>query len=148
MIPIVYGFQAHARDYGSEFFANWNATRWWKISPGVTLLRMFVAPDPGSLDTTVALTPGYSPEQQYMVRSFINLPHRMEWDQTIGYVSRLTSGDIPSYMRLDTRFWAAAGEGRPTKTLWLGGSQNSYYNRDMASSRIFKVTTICRCSGV
>jgi iron complex outermembrane receptor protein len=110
VIPIVYGFQAHARDYGSEFFANWNAARWWKISPGVTLLRMFVAPDPGSLDTTVALTPGYSPEQQYMVRSFINLPHRMEWDQTIGYVSRLTSGDIPSYMRLDTRFGRRLGE--------------------------------------
>jgi iron complex outermembrane receptor protein len=110
VIPIAYSFQAHARDYGSEIFANWDVTRGWKISPGVTLLHMFLAPNPGSFDTSVALTPGYSPAQQYLVRSFVNLPHRIEWDQTIGYVSRLTSGDIPAYVRVDTRFGRRLGE--------------------------------------
>ena len=40
----------------------------------------------------------------------IDLPHQFEWDQTVGYVSALSTGDIPAHTRLDTRFGWRRGE--------------------------------------
>ncbi len=110
VFPSIFDYQAHARDYGAEFFANWNVTDHWRLSPGLTLLNMSVVRDPGSQDSTVEQTPGYSPRRQFQVRSMLDLTHSLEWDQTIGYVSALPAGNIPAYVRLDTRFGWRLGE--------------------------------------
>jgi iron complex outermembrane receptor protein len=44
------------------------------------------------------------------VRSFINLGRSFEWDQTLGYTGPLAAGNIPGYVRLDTRFGWRWGE--------------------------------------
>jgi iron complex outermembrane receptor protein len=44
------------------------------------------------------------------VRSFVNLGHSFEWDQTIGYAGILAVGNIPGYVRLDTRLGWKLGE--------------------------------------
>jgi iron complex outermembrane receptor protein len=71
---------------------------------------MSVTRDATSQDANIEKTPGYSPERQLQVRSFLNLPHSLEWDQTVGYTGRLTNGSIPGYVRLDTRWGWRIGE--------------------------------------
>jgi iron complex outermembrane recepter protein len=110
VIPLLYEYLAHARDYGAEFFANWNVTDRWKISPGLSLLNMAVTREASSQDATVEQLPGYSPRRSFEVRSFVNLGRAFEWDQTIGYTGPLAVGNIPGYVRLDTRVGWRMGE--------------------------------------
>jgi iron complex outermembrane receptor protein len=109
VIPFIFDYKAHARSYGAEAFANWNVTNRWRISPGLTMLNMSVSREPSSQDAAIQQQPGYSPKRSYQVRSFINLGRSFEWDQTIGYTSRLAAG-IPGFVRLDTRIGRQMGE--------------------------------------
>ena len=110
VIPFLSENLAHARNYGAEAFANWNVTDRWKLSPGLTLLNMSVTRAASSQDAFVEQTPGYSPRRSFQVRSFVNFGRTFEWDQTLGYTSRLTTGNIPGYVRLDTRVGWRMGE--------------------------------------
>ena len=110
VIPLVFDYKAHAVSYGAEAFATWNVTDRWKIGPGMTMLNMSVTRDASSQDSTIEQTPGRSPRRSYQVRSFINLGRGFEWDQTLGYTGPLAMGDIPGYVRLDTRFGWRWGE--------------------------------------
>ena len=110
VIPLVFDYKAHARSYGAEAFVTWKVADRWKISPGLTLLNMSVSRDPSSQDPVVENLPGYSPRRSYQARSFINFQHNFEWDQTAGYTGRLANGNIPGYVRLDTRVGWRLGE--------------------------------------
>jgi len=44
------------------------------------------------------------------VRSQLDLWHHLEWDNTLGYVSKLAVGNIPAYARVDTRLSWLVGE--------------------------------------
>jgi iron complex outermembrane receptor protein len=100
----------HARDFGIEAFANWQATAKWKISPGVSLLRMSVGQDPASKDTIFLTTPGDSPRQQFEVRSLLNLRRNLEWDSSLKYVAALGTFNVSAYARVDTRLGWHFGE--------------------------------------
>lgn len=110
VVPLLYENLAHARNYGAEAFANWNVTDRWKISPGLSLLHMSVTRDASSQDAVVEQLPGYSPGRSFQIRSFVNLGRSFEWDQTIGYTGPLAVGNIPGYVRLDTRVGWRMGE--------------------------------------
>jgi len=101
---IVNGPPGHT--YGLEFYANWNLTNHWRISPGYSYLHMDIAGIPAQLYTS----PGTSPNHQFQVRSLLDLPHHLEWDNTVGYVSKLAIGNIPQYARLDSRLGWRVGE--------------------------------------
>jgi iron complex outermembrane receptor protein len=51
-----------------------------------------------------------SPEEQFQFRSFLNIGANLEWDHSLIYVSRLESGNVPSYVRLDSRLARRIGE--------------------------------------
>jgi iron complex outermembrane receptor protein len=108
--PLLFDYKAHATDSGVEATATWKATNHWKLIPSYTFLNMKVLRNASSGDTTVEQTPGLSPRNQFGVRSFVDLPHHLEWDQTVGYVGALPSGGVPAYTRLDTRFGWRIGE--------------------------------------
>jgi iron complex outermembrane receptor protein len=110
VIPLVFDYKAHAVSYGAEAFATWNVTDRWKISPGLSMLNMSVRRDASSQDSTIEQTPGRSPRRSFQTRSFINLGRNFEWDQTLGYTGPLAAGNIPGYVRLDTRFGWRWGE--------------------------------------
>jgi iron complex outermembrane receptor protein len=93
--------------YGLEFYANWSVTNHWRISPGYSYLHMDLAGDRAQYYTP----PGTSPNHQFQVRSLLDLPHHLEWDNTVGYVSKLEVGNIPQYARLDSRVGWRVGEG-------------------------------------
>jgi iron complex outermembrane recepter protein len=95
-----------ARTYGAEFSANWNLTDHWRISPGYSYFHMSVDGD----SSTLVIPPGVSPNHQFQVRSLLDLPHHLEWDNTLGYVSKLAFGNVPQYARVDSRIGWRVGE--------------------------------------
>jgi len=113
VIPTLLDHKAHAHSVGGELFANWNVTKRWKISPGVTLVHLRVTPEYPSQDTN-AIELGYNtPKYQFQTRSFLNLPHNFEWDSSISAIARLRDGrdgPTPGYARLDTRLGWRWGE--------------------------------------
>ena len=110
VLPNHRGNLAHADNYGGEAFANWNVTRWWRISPGFSFLQMKIGVVPSSRDTSTQALVGYSPKQQAQVRSTLDLAHRLEWDTSAYFVGALRKGPVPSYTRLDTRLGWRAGD--------------------------------------
>jgi iron complex outermembrane receptor protein len=106
VLPELFVNGGRASTYGAEFFANWNVTDRWRISPGYSYFRMNVNGD----SSTLATPTGVSPNHQFQVRSLLNLPHHLEWDSTAGYVSELADGNVPAYVRIDSRIGWRLGE--------------------------------------
>src|SRR5579872_3784701 len=77
--PLFLDDQAHAHNYGTEIFANWNATPRWRISPGYSFLQMHVAGDPASRDPSAGAIANDSPKHQFQMRSALNITRRWEW---------------------------------------------------------------------
>jgi iron complex outermembrane receptor protein len=117
VIPATWANQASARSYGLEAFGTWQAGKHWRLSPGYSFLQINVRRDPSSNDLTVETQPGNSPKHQVRLRSALDLPHRLEWDSTVFYVSRLNpalagfvTAPVASFVRLDTRLGWRLGE--------------------------------------
>jgi iron complex outermembrane receptor protein len=106
VLPKLFVNGGRASTYGAEFFANWNVTNRWRISPGYSYFHMNADGD----SSTLAMPAGVSPNQQFQVKSLLDLPHHLEWDSTIGYVSKLANGNIPAYTRVDSRIGWRVGE--------------------------------------
>jgi iron complex outermembrane recepter protein len=114
VVPSVFNSLSHGKTFGGEFFAAWNVTRRWRISPGYSFAQMNLAYDPSILAANAALSlgnsPGDSPQHQAQVRSNMDFPHNVEWDASAGFVGALRVGPVPSYIRVDTRIGWRIGE--------------------------------------
>jgi iron complex outermembrane receptor protein len=110
VFPVESTSGAHGRTYGMEIFAHWDITRRWRISPGLTIRRMHIAPDASSQDSAVEGVAGDTPNQKYEIRSLLSLPHKLQWDTTLYHVDSLPDQDIPGYSRVDTRVGWQFGE--------------------------------------
>jgi iron complex outermembrane receptor protein len=106
VLPYQFVNAGAARTYGAEFFANWNVTGRWRISPGYSYFHMDALSDAANLNPQ----PGASPNHQFQVKSLLDLPHHLEWDSMLSYVDKLAVGNIPAYARLDTRLGWRTGE--------------------------------------
>jgi len=110
VLPRFFGNLARAQNYGTELAANWDVNGRWRISPQYSLLRMSIARDPSSQDSSIEQKTGDSPAHQFQVRSWLKLRNNLDWDSTLMYVSALSDLAIPSYVRLDTRLGWRLGE--------------------------------------
>ncbi len=107
VLPDIFGNLGNAKSHGIEVSAHWNVSRWWRISPGFSLLQIRLSVAPPSTDATYAAA---SPKRQAQLRSTIKLPHNLEWDTSAYYVGSLDTGPVPAYTRLDTRLGWHVGE--------------------------------------
>jgi iron complex outermembrane receptor protein len=103
--PIVPVNAGSAHSYGLETSAKWDPASWAELVAGYTLLELkFDQPDPFGLSFA-----NKSPKQQFNARSSFQLPHDVEFDTSLYYVSPVTalspsSGlPVPSYYRLDSK---------------------------------------------
>ena len=89
--------------HGFEVAANWKVTDRWMLSPGYAFEQIHMHPQAGSQDTeSAADAEGSTPIHSAQLRSYLKLPHGLEWDVSAYFVDRLKSEDVPSYTRLDT----------------------------------------------
>lgn len=106
VLPYLFMNMASVESYGGECFVNWNATSHWRLSPGYSYLRLDPVQDAAGLNPPA----GTSPNHQFQLRSLLDLPHHLEWDNTLSYVDKLAVGGIPAYARLDSRIGWRSGE--------------------------------------
>jgi iron complex outermembrane receptor protein len=100
-IPITFrnGVKGHA--YGFELSATHQLTNWWKLRGGYSFFKKALSLKPGSKDLNGATAESDDPENQFLIQSAIDLPHRVELGTVIRYISKLPKPAVPAYMGLD-----------------------------------------------
>jgi iron complex outermembrane receptor protein len=108
VLPVFGDDKGSAVSAGGEVYFNWNATRHWRIIPEYSLTTLDVGHTKISNDTNLQRLEEQRAEHKVGFRSLLTLPHNLECDNTMNYVSRLSVG-IPAYTRFDTRLgWKAS----------------------------------------
>jgi iron complex outermembrane receptor protein len=105
IIPLLTSNGIRGTTKGFEVAPDWKPSSWWELRTSYSYLEMQLENKPGSNDPTSI--PGYegsSPRHQVVIQSFVNLPKKLEFDQTYRYVSALPAQTVASYQTMDARF--------------------------------------------
>jgi iron complex outermembrane receptor protein len=94
---------------GFEIAPDWTPTSRWRLRGSYSYLYIELTTKTGSQGpSTVTSTEGSSPHHQVMIQSSLDLPKRLEFDQTLRYVSNLPAQQVRAYATADVRFsWHA-----------------------------------------
>jgi iron complex outermembrane receptor protein len=94
---------------GLEIAPDWTPTRIWRLRGSYSYLHIDLGKKASSLDTSSAnSTQGSSPHHQVAIQSSLDLPKKLEFDQTFRYVSSLPAQLVGAYTTADVRFsWHA-----------------------------------------
>jgi iron complex outermembrane receptor protein len=103
-LPLYWGNSMRGDTYGIDAWGNWQATDWWRLSPGVTWLRERLSFKEGASELLGLAQAGDDPSSHATLTSAMNFPHRTTFDATLRYVGALPSPALPHYYDLDARF--------------------------------------------
>jgi iron complex outermembrane receptor protein len=109
VVPLYFRNGLLGNTSGFELAPDWTPISWWRLKGSYSYLHMDLTKHSGSLDTTTASsTEGSSPHHQIVIQSSVDLPKRLEFDQTFRYVSALQAQRVGAYETADVRFsWRA-----------------------------------------
>lgn len=103
-VPTLIENQLDGFTCGLEASAVWQVLDQWRLQPAYTLLKMHLHTDSPSTDTTsVSTIEGESPQQQFSLRSSLDLPQNLSLDCTLRFVDQLPALNVRSYAALDVR---------------------------------------------
>jgi iron complex outermembrane receptor protein len=89
---------------GFEIVPNWKPFSWWRLEASWAYLNFVLRTRPGSGDTvSVTSQEGSSPRHDVAFKSWIDLPHRIEFSQDFRFVSALPAQLVGSYKTADAR---------------------------------------------
>jgi len=94
---------------GFEIAPDWTPTRTWRLRGSYSYVHIDLNKRASSLDASSAnSTQGSSPHHQVAIQSSLDLPKKLEFDQTLRYVSSLPAQLVRAYTTADVRFsWHA-----------------------------------------
>jgi iron complex outermembrane receptor protein len=94
---------------GFEIAPDWTPTRTWRLRGSYSFLHIDLNKKASSQDpSTAKSTEGSSPHHQIAIQSSLDLPKKLEFDQTFRYVSALPAQLVGAYTTADVRFsWHA-----------------------------------------
>ncbi|TMP97148.1 MAG: hypothetical protein E6L09_13800 [Verrucomicrobia bacterium] len=109
VVPFLFRNGLFGNTSGFEIAPDWTPTSWWRLRGSYSYLHMDLNKRAASQDvSTVNSTQGSSPHHQIMFRSSVDLPKKLEFDQTFRYVSALPAQLVKAYATADVRFsWRA-----------------------------------------
>jgi iron complex outermembrane receptor protein len=117
-LPIVFENNLKGNTYGGELAATWQVVENIRIHGSYQLLKEDIHVKPGTTDINNALNETADPEQQFSLRSSVELGRDVDLDGGLRWVDRLIANNsgapmtVPSYFELDARLaW------RPFKNL-------------------------------
>src|SRR5712675_1670024 len=113
---------------GVEMWGNYQASRAWRLSAGLTGLRERLQLKPGTIDTANSVAQGgQNPAHSWMLRSSLDLPYQSEVDVTVRHVSALANPEVPAYTTGDLRYgW------RPRRDLELSVTGQNLFGGEHA----------------
>lgn len=91
--------------YGGEVSGGWQVTERWRVQGSYSLLKHDLSVDRSSFDPeeTPDVFGGRAPTHQFHLRSYLDLPGRLQLDAAGYWVGNLATGSVPSYFRADLR---------------------------------------------
>jgi iron complex outermembrane receptor protein len=95
--------------YGVEFWANWQVTPNWRLSPGFRSLHKRLRFSEGASGVIGVQQSGNDPRSQASLKSSLAFG-RFSFDATLRYVGELPSPVTPDYTELGARFAYRATE--------------------------------------
>lgn len=101
-LPLRIGNDLEGETFGVEVFGTIKLAEWWRGFLGYSWLGMNLKAMPRLLPVP---TQEYNegPQHQFSVRWHMDLPHHVEFDPCLYYVSRISQRRVPAYVRLDLR---------------------------------------------
>jgi iron complex outermembrane receptor protein len=102
-LPLYWGNLMRGDTYGLEGWANWQVTPWWRLSPGLTVLREQLRFDPGASRILGIAEAADDPGTHADITSSMQLGHRVDLDGTLRYVGALPDPALPHYLELNGR---------------------------------------------
>jgi iron complex outermembrane receptor protein len=113
-LPIIFENNLKGETYGFELTADYQILDWWRLHGGYDLLKENIYVESGQTDINNAHNETADPQQQFSLRSSMDLPKNVELDAGLRWVDALTInngatlGTVPSYFELDARLaWHA-----------------------------------------
>lgn len=100
-IPLTSNNKADGEVYGLEIDVNWDITKRWNVAGNYSLLRQHLHLDSDSTDPTFENGERTSPKNQIKLRSNLDLPYNVEFDNFFYFIDNL--GGVKNYIRFDTR---------------------------------------------
>jgi iron complex outermembrane receptor protein len=93
VIPETWENNLSGDSYGAELSAQWKPVDYWRLAASYSWLHMKLEPD----DSTA----GNSPQNQFQIRSYLDLSRNINFSTTLYYVDSLPNQNVASYVRLD-----------------------------------------------
>lgn len=109
IVPFFFQNNLTGETHGVEISANYQASGWWRLHIGYNLLKENLRVKPGQSDLYNALNETGDPQNQFSLRSSMDLPHNTELDANLRWVDTVHNnnagkvGSVPSYFELDVR---------------------------------------------
>ncbi len=105
VVPVTGSNGLNGRGYGAETSIKWQPLDRWKTAAGYTYLNFNTTSETGSAGDALltALLNSQSPDHQFQLRSFVDLPWDLEFDQALYFVNTVSGANAPRYARVDAR---------------------------------------------
>lgn len=100
-IPLFLKNKNSAETYGLELSAQWQAMKNWRLQMAYSYLEMNLHPGSGTTDPKPEGKEGESPQNQFTLRSSLDLPRDIQLDAFVRYVDDLPQLKIDSYVEAD-----------------------------------------------
>jgi len=108
-LPLFWGNLMKGDTYGAEGWANWQIVDWWRLSPGITVLREQLRFKPGASGILGIAQAADDPSSHADLTSSMQLGRAVTLDATLRYVGALPDPALPHYVELNGRIgWQAA----------------------------------------
>lgn len=128
---VFYGNQMEGKASGLEMWGAWQASRQWRLSGGLTLLRERLRLKPGSNDVAAVNASGHDPGYSAILRASFDLSSTSELDMSVRHVDALSNPAVPEYTTVDVRYgWKVHPDLELSVTArnLLGGEHAEYGN--------------------
>ena len=104
VVPVVAGNDMEGSIYGFEIAADASLAAWWRLRSSYSHTQIDLDVGEGSSDPFSA--EGSTPRHMVSVRSFVDLPWDLQFDQVLRWLDALPSRGVGSYFGLDLRLGA------------------------------------------
>ncbi|MBS1211668.1 MAG: ligand-gated TonB-dependent outer rane channel [Proteobacteria bacterium] len=130
--PSTFGNKLEGNTYGAELSVLWSPLDYWRLQGGYTYQHMNLRAKPGSGYRGADADEGNNPQQQFFLRSSLDLPSRTRFDLGLRYVGETPTQNLGDYFTLDAQLsWKPV---RELELSLIGRNLSSEYHREWTRS--------------